>query len=85
MLITDEQGIPLTAFSESANKSEYSLAIKAIDSIEIPQRPGHPIRRPNKLIADRGYDAKWLRKEIRKRKITPVIPKRRKPYSNIVP
>ena len=85
MLITDLNGIPLVSFCRSAQKSEYSLAIETIDSIEIPQRPLHPIKRPDMLIADRGYDAKWLRCEVSKRRIKVVIPKRRKPNSNFVP
>jgi transposase len=85
MLITDLNGIPLVSFCRSAQVSEYSLAIETIDSIEIPQRPLHPIKRPDMLIADRGYDARWLRHEVSKRGIRVVIPKRRKPNSNVVP
>lgn len=32
----------------------------------------------NILVADKGYDAKWLREALRKRNINPKIPKRRK-------
>jgi transposase len=78
-LATDKAGIPLAGLIESAQVSEYKLALPTIDLIEVPRRPRHPKRRPNKLCADRGYDAKWLRDEIRKRNIQPRIPKRRKP------
>jgi len=37
--------------------------------------------RPNSLLADRGYDADWLREALRERGITPHIPHKRKPGS----
>ena len=35
--------------------------------------------RPSRLLADRGYDADWLRDSLRERGITPLIPRKRKP------
>ena len=35
--------------------------------------------RPDQLLADRGYDAEWLRGEIRERGMTPRIPYKQKP------
>ena len=35
--------------------------------------------RPTRLLADRGYDADWLRDALRERGITPLIPRKRKP------
>ena len=34
--------------------------------------------RPSVLLADRGYDADWLREALRERGITPRIPRKRK-------
>jgi len=78
MVAVDGTGIPLTILTEAANISEYNLALQTIDQISVERRPLHPKKRPDNLIADRGYDAKWLRTEIRRRNITPYIPKRRK-------
>ena len=36
----------------------------------------HPLRRPGRLLADRGYDHDSYRREVRKRGITPVIGRR---------
>jgi len=78
MLATDGQGIPLTGILSSASTSEYNLIFPTLDTISIEKRPHHPIKKTKTLVADRGYDAKWVRKELRRRGITPYIPKRRK-------
>lgn len=78
MLAVDGQGIPLTFLTEAANISEFKLALPTIDSISVETIPLHPKKRPKMLIADKGYDAKWLRKELSKRHIKHRIPKRRK-------
>jgi transposase len=78
MLAVDGTGVPLTFLTEAANISEFKLALQTIDSISVASRPLHPKIRPENLVADKGYDAKWLRTAVRKRNITPYIPKRRK-------
>lgn len=78
MLAVDGTGIPLTFLTEAANISEFKLALKTVDQISVSKRPLHPHRRPKIIVADKGYDAGWLRDEMRKRNITPKIPKRRK-------
>jgi transposase len=78
MLAVDGTGVPLTLLTEAANISEFKLALQTIDSISVSSRPLHPKKRPENLVADKGYDAKWLRTAIRKRNIIPYIPKRRK-------
>jgi transposase len=49
-----------------------------LDTLAIEKRPLHPITKTKKLIADKGYDAKWVRDKLRARGITPYIPKKRK-------
>ena len=78
MLAVDGTGIPLTFLTESANISEFKLAIQTMDTISVATRPLHPKRRPETLVADKGYDAGWLRRDMRRRGIIPYIPKRRK-------
>lgn len=85
MLGVDGEGLPLTIITESAQKSEYNLALPTLDSIKVEKRPLHPKKRAKKIIADRGYDAKRLRQDIRKRGMKPVIPKRRKQGSKEIP
>jgi len=78
MLATDGQGIPLTGILSSASTSEFKLIFPTLDRLSIEKRPQHPIIKTRKLIADKGYDAKWVREELRRRGITPYIPKKRK-------
>ncbi len=78
MLAVDGTGVPLTFLTAAANISEFKLALQTIDSISVSTRPLHPKVRPENLVADKGYDAGWLRSDLRKRGIKPYIPKRRK-------
>jgi transposase len=47
-----------------------------IDQIRVPQPRGRPHRRPRQLVADKGYDSRPFRHELRKRNIQPIIPHR---------
>ncbi len=78
MVYVDGNGIPLSLMTESAQVSEFHLALPTIDAVEVPDRPLHPKKRAEVLIADKGYDAKWLRDAIRERNIRPKIPKKRR-------
>ncbi len=78
MLVVDGNGIPLTFLTEAANVSEYKLALPTVDQIRVDSRPLHPRKRPDLLVADKGYDAKWLREALTKRNIKHKIPKKRK-------
>jgi len=77
MLAVDGTGIPLTFLTEAANISEFRLALPTIDQISVESRPLHPKKRPDILVADKGYDAMWLRKELSHTGIKHKIPKRR--------
>ena len=78
MVYVDGNGIPLSLNTESAQISEFRLALPTIDAVEVPDRPLHPRKRAALLVADKGYDAQWLREAIRERNIKPKIPKRRR-------
>lgn len=78
MLAVDGSGIPLNLLTEAANISEFKLALETVDGISVASRPLHPRKRPDILIADKGYDAGWLRRAFSRRNIRPYIPKRRK-------
>lgn len=78
MIVTDKKGTVLSRLIESAGRSEVKLALETIEGIAIEKHPLHPRRRPEKVVADKGYDAGWLRKAIRVKGIAPFIPKKRK-------
>lgn len=72
-MVVDGNGTPLAAHLDSAQPSEVRLALRVIDKIEVKTKTKSK-RRAKKLVADRGYDAKWLRQELRKRSMQPKIP-----------
>lgn len=78
MLAVDGTGIPLAFLTEAANISEFKLALPTIDQIAVESRPLHPRKRPDMIVADKGYDAQWLRTALSRRGIRHRIPKRRK-------
>jgi transposase len=53
------------------------ITIDAIPRLRVRRR-GYE-NRPTRLLADRGYDADWLRDALRERGIEPLIPRKRKP------
>ena len=74
----EQQGIPLTGILSSASTSEFKLLFPTLATISVEKRPLHPITKPKKLIADKGYDAQWIREKLHNKGITSYIPKRRK-------
>ena len=80
MVLADGAGTPLGICVEKASPSEVKLLASTLESLRFKRRRG-PRRRPTKpqrLIADRGYDSNAIRALLVKRAIEPIIPKRRK-------
>jgi len=76
-LLVDENGMPLSADSTEASASEKDEVEALIDAIDVQSgKVGRPKKCPEALQADKGYDSKELRKKIRRRGITPMIPRR---------
>jgi IS5 family transposase len=77
-LITEGNGMPLYACTTPANGDERQQVLVLIEQINVKTAPvGRHRQRFRVLAADRGYDAKWLRKALRQRGIRGQIPKRR--------
>jgi IS5 family transposase len=73
----DRQGIPLAVVLSAANVHDSRMMLETVDAIEpIKRRVGRPRKRPEKLHADKAYDSKPLREELRRRSITPRIARR---------
>jgi len=71
-VVVDRQGIPLAVTIGAANVDNSRMMLATVDAIEpIRGRRGRPCKRPTKLHADKAYDSKVLREELRKRGITP--------------
>ena len=48
-----------------------------LDKVRVPKKRGRPRKRPNRLVADKGYSYPRCRKALRRRKIRHVIPERK--------
>jgi IS5 family transposase len=57
-----------------ANVNDVTQTLALVDGVPpVAGRPGRPRRRPAALLADKGYDSNPNRRELRKRRILPVI------------
>ena len=79
MVLADGKGTPLGILVEAASPSEVKLLERTLDSVRVKRRRGERRRphKPERLIADRGYDSNPARALLVKREIEPIIPKRR--------
>lgn len=74
----DAAGTPLAAGVAPANENDVEHLLPLVDSIPpLRGRPGAPRRRPDRVYADRGYDSRRLREELRARGIASSIARRR--------
>lgn len=75
--LVDAQGMPLAVSVTAANASERDQVLPLLESIKIRTgKRGRPRQYPKQLAADKGYDSKVLRQELRRRGIRPELPKR---------
>jgi transposase len=79
VLVVDGNGLPLGFHLESANVAEVKLAEQTLDTLRVAGLRGRPKRRPQKLVADRGYDSSAFRAALRRRGIRMGIPPKRRP------
>jgi len=76
-VLTDARGTPLAMLLTGANVPDVKELIPLVDEVPpIHGLVGHPQKRPEAIQADRAYDSKSHRRELRKRGIRPIIPKR---------
>jgi transposase len=79
-LICDGKGTPFRVITTAANVDDVTQTLALIDGIPpVAGRPGHPRRRPDSLLGDKGYDSNPNRRELRKRRILPVISRKGAP------
>ena len=79
MVLADGQGTPLGVCVEKASPAEVKLLERTLDAVRLKRRRGKRRRphKPERLIADRGYDSNPARALLVKREIEPIIPARR--------
>lgn len=77
MVVVDGQGIPVGIHVTSASPAEVTLVDATLNTIQVPRaRGGRPRQKPQRLIADRGYDSDPLRKRLARRGIQVIVPYR---------
>jgi transposase len=76
-LLVDGSGLPLAFAVTGGNRNDVTQLIPLLDAVPpIAGAVGHPRRRPESLIADRGYDHDKYRRLLRQRGIKPMIGRR---------
>lgn len=69
-MVCDGGGLPLAVHLSGGQRQESTQFETVCGLVDAP-------RRPKRLIADRGYDARRIRSWLRERRIRAVIPERR--------
>jgi transposase len=79
MVLADGTGTPLGVCVEKASPAEVKLLAPTLASVRVKRRRGPRCRptKPQRLIADRGYDSNAARALLVKRAIEPIIPRRK--------
>ena len=77
-LSCDRRGRPLSVVLTPGQRHESTQLEEVLDAVRVP-RAGHgrPRKRPERLIADRGYSFPSCRRLLRRRGIPHVIPERK--------
>lgn len=78
MVLADGQGTPLGVSVAAASPAEITLLQDTLDAVSVQRahHPGRPRKRPDRLIADRGYDSNAVRAALVAQDIEPIIPAR---------
>ncbi len=76
-LLVDATGIPLAFSVTGGNRNDVTQLIPLLDGVPaVRGAVGRPRRRPDSLIADRGYDHDKYRRLVRQRGVKPLIARR---------
>jgi transposase len=82
-VLTDAHGTPLVVILTAANVHDVRELLPLVDRVpSVRGKPGHPRHRFECIQADTAYDSEPHRKALRKRGITPVIPKRNRKHGS---
>jgi transposase len=77
MVLVDGQGLPLGVRLESASPAEVTLAEATLAEVRVPRPNGRPRQKPERVIADRGYDSDPLRQRLKRQGIELIAPYRK--------
>jgi transposase len=76
MVVVDGAGVPLGNDLHAASPAEVRLAEGTLQTIRVGRRhrPGRPRQKPERVIADGGYDSDPLRQRLARRGIELIAP-----------
>jgi transposase len=78
MVVVDGQGVPLGVHLDAASPAEVNLLEPTLATIAVPRAgPGRPRQKPERVIADKGYDSDPLRARLKRRGIELIVPHRK--------
>lgn len=82
-LACDGLGRPLSVVLTGGNVNDCTMFVRVVAGIRMP-RPGRgrPRTRPRRVLADKGYSSREIRRYLRRRGITATIPERRDQQAN---
>jgi IS5 family transposase len=73
----DADGAPLAVALTGGNRNDITQLLPLVDGITpVKGKVGRPRQRPDRIVADRGYDHDNYRHELRRRGVEPVIARR---------
>ena len=79
MVLVERAGLPLGVCLEAASVAEVRLAERVLAQVAVPRPgPGRPRTKPERIVADRGYDSRALWERLKRRGIDLIVPHRRK-------
>ncbi|MEU5977836.1 IS5 family transposase [Streptomyces sp. NPDC047315] len=82
-VLTDGQGIPLAMSLTGGNRNDVTQLLPLLDKVPaVAGVVGRPRRRPDAILADRGYDHDKYRRLLRARGVRPVIAERGQPHGS---
>jgi transposase len=78
LVLVDDMGPLLGADLEAASPAAVTLLEQTLDTVAVgrPGMPGRPRKRPDRLMADRGYASNPLRARLARRGMERIIPAR---------
>lgn len=82
-MITDGNGIPPAVSLGGGNRNDILQLMPLLEAIPpVRGKVGKPRRRPRTLYADRAYDHDRYRRQLRDKRIEPIIARRSTPHGS---
>ncbi|MFB7678289.1 transposase [Kitasatospora purpeofusca] len=79
-VISDGGGIPFHVITTAADVNDVTQTLALVDGLPpVAGRVGHPRKRSDALLGDKGYDSNPNRRELRRRRVLPVISRKGAP------